>query len=243
MLRVKTYVDGTWQRRGFASKNGIVTVMTNLGKHEANKVIDTEIMTTYCNVCSQKNRDAVKLSTVAAKHECAINHDGSAGKMESEGAVRCFKRSEQKYGLRYTKYLGDGDSKAFTSVNGESVYGNSVVVEKLECTGHVQKRMGKALMNAVAEHKGKKFVVNSSGNLLTGKTIANKSRDEKMYSGIGGPQRLTQKQILNIQGHDGAAVRGNETVADMRAAIWAIFHHRSGNHSACPTGVRYTKET
>lgn len=36
-------VDGTWQRRGFSRKNGIVTVVTNQGKHQANKVIDTEI--------------------------------------------------------------------------------------------------------------------------------------------------------------------------------------------------------
>ena len=66
---VTVSVDGTWQRRGFTSKNGVVTVVTNLGKNEANKVIDTKVMTTKCNTCNQHNRDNVKLSTIAAPHK------------------------------------------------------------------------------------------------------------------------------------------------------------------------------
>ena len=40
-------VDDTWQRGGLASKNGVVTVLSNLGKDETNKVVDTEVLTTY----------------------------------------------------------------------------------------------------------------------------------------------------------------------------------------------------
>ena len=79
-------------------------------------------------------------------------------------------------------------------------YGNDTKVEKLDCTWRAQKRLGKALYGVVADQKTKKFVVNSAGNLLH-KTVANKSRGEKMYKGIGGVQRLTKKKILSIQGH------------------------------------------
>lgn len=36
--------------------------------------------------------------------------------MEVQGVKMIFVRSQQKYGVRYTKYLGDGDSSAFKSL-------------------------------------------------------------------------------------------------------------------------------
>ncbi|GFV40183.1 uncharacterized protein TNCV_4462351 [Trichonephila clavipes] len=56
-----------------------------------------------------------------------------------------FQRSQSLYNVRYTKYLGDGDSKAFTSIVENKVYGDHCSVEKLECIGHVMKRMGTRL--------------------------------------------------------------------------------------------------
>jgi len=44
--------------------------------------------------------------------------------------------------LRYTKYLGDGDSKGHEVV--KSIYKEKEVI-KLECVGHVQKRVGSRL--------------------------------------------------------------------------------------------------
>ncbi|GFX90825.1 uncharacterized protein TNCV_3166561 [Trichonephila clavipes] len=61
--------------------------------------------------------------------------------MEVAGALSIFQRSN----VRYTKYLGDGDSKAFTSIVQNKVYGDHCSVEKLECIGHVMKRMGTRL--------------------------------------------------------------------------------------------------
>ena len=59
--------------------------------------------------------------------------------MEVVGAKRVFERSIEKHNLRYTKYLGDGDSKSFASV--KSTY-PGIEVQKLECVGHIQKRVG-----------------------------------------------------------------------------------------------------
>ncbi|GFU37761.1 uncharacterized protein TNCV_1466271 [Trichonephila clavipes] len=62
--------------------------------------------------------------------------------MEVAGALSIFQRSQSLNNVRYTKYLGDGDSKAFTSIVENKVYGDHCSVEKLECIGHVMKRMG-----------------------------------------------------------------------------------------------------
>jgi len=67
-------------------------------------------------------------------HQCRINHTGSSGAMESVAAIRMFKRSIDFNKLRYTSYLGDGDTKLF-AVNPYP----GIKINKLEGMGHVQK--------------------------------------------------------------------------------------------------------
>ena len=57
---------------------------------------------------------------------------------------RIFKRSEQTRKLQYTEYFGDGDSKVYDNIH----------IEKKECDGHVQKRVGTALRKLKKENKG-----------------------------------------------------------------------------------------
>ena len=55
-------------------------------------------------------------------------------------------------GYTYTQFYGNADSKSFQKV--EDVYQNDgKSVEKLECIGHVQKRMEAALRNLRREKK------------------------------------------------------------------------------------------
>ena len=62
--------------------------------------------------------------------------------MEVAGATTIFGRSMEKHNLRYTQFYGDGDSKNYEKV--KNLY-TDVVVEKFECVGHVQKRLGNRL--------------------------------------------------------------------------------------------------
>ncbi|GBO19237.1 hypothetical protein AVEN_8547-1 [Araneus ventricosus] len=121
-------VDGTWQRRGHMSLNGCVSVISI----DTGKILDLEVMTQYCKMCEMN---------IKCDHECSI-YKGSSGNMESVGAFRIFERSVMKRELQYTEYYGDGDSKAFLKV--KDIYGEDTVT-KLECIGHVQKRVGSRL--------------------------------------------------------------------------------------------------
>ncbi|GFX83067.1 uncharacterized protein TNCV_4986611 [Trichonephila clavipes] len=124
-------VDGSWQKRCFSSKNGLVTVTSV----DTGKVIDVEVFSKHC-ICPNKTKHL---------QNCKRNFEGYSGKMEVAGALSIFQRSQSLYNVRYTKYLGDGDSKAFTSIVENKVYGDHCSVEKLECIGHVMKRMGTRL--------------------------------------------------------------------------------------------------
>ena len=46
--------DGTWQRKGFVSKNGVVTVLTVNGKEC--KVIDTHVLSNHCDARAKKKK-------------------------------------------------------------------------------------------------------------------------------------------------------------------------------------------
>ena len=81
---------------------------------------------------------------------CTINHTGSSGKMEVDGVLDMFKRSVEKKDLRYLSFIGDGDSSTFKTVSEAKPYGSDVVVEKKECVGHIQKRMGTRLQKLKA---------------------------------------------------------------------------------------------
>ncbi|GFT73835.1 uncharacterized protein TNCV_1353151 [Trichonephila clavipes] len=76
---------------------------------------------------------------------------GSSSSMEPAGAYRIFERSEDHRMLRYTDYYGDGDSKAFDAV--KDIYGKDSVT-KLECIGHIQKRVGTRLRKLKSRNKG-----------------------------------------------------------------------------------------
>ncbi|KAK7089330.1 uncharacterized protein [Littorina saxatilis] len=213
--------DGTYQRRGFQSKNGVVTMLSVNGKQS--KVLDCEVLSNHCDACkkSEKKREGAELARWKTAHEkkkgvCDKNHNGSAGAMEPAGAVNIFRRSETKHNLRYVNFLGDGDSKTYTTLKNEQLY-DDVTIAKLECCGHVQKRMGRHLTNKVNELKKETFVSN-------GKTV----------KGIGGQNKLTKKAILKIQGHFGAGIRKNAgNLQKMKQDIWAIYNHRRRDHTNC----------
>jgi len=108
-----------------------------------------------------------------ASGDCDVNCRGSSPAMEAEGAAVLWNRSVERHNIRYKWMVSDGDSKAFNTV--EDTYPDFKVV-KLDCIGHVQKRMGKHL-TLKAKTKGK---------LADGKPI-------------GGRGHLSDERIKQIQ--------------------------------------------
>jgi hypothetical protein len=70
------------------------------------------------------------------------NHEGLSGGMEGAGVLNTFNRSFHTRGICYTKYLADGDSKTHLMVVAGKPSDPNIAVTILECTGHVQKRIG-----------------------------------------------------------------------------------------------------
>lgn len=169
--------------------NGVVTASSL----DTGKVIDVHCMSKYCFIC---------------KGQDILNH---------EGVNEIYKRSNTPSNpAQYTNFLGDGDSKSFEVIKGKKPYGHAVVIKKMECIGHIQKRMGSRLRRLSQKHKGTVLA------------------DGKKLSGEG---RLTDNVINDLQNYYGVAISSNcDSVDKMWTAVWATFIHKKSKHGLCPEG-------
>lgn len=105
--------DGTWQKRGFSSLYGVCSL---IGAH-SKKVVDVNIESSYCKQCevwaTKKDTEEYNEWKIERDSNCQSNHEGSAGKMEVDSIKNMFHRSEEQYAVKYTQYIGDGDSKTY----------------------------------------------------------------------------------------------------------------------------------
>jgi len=133
--------------------------------------------------------------------------------MEVDAVIEMFKRSEELHNIKYLKYIGDGDSKTYKAIVDSKPY-EDVIVEKKECVGHVQKRMGTRLRNL-----------------------------KKNTKGLGGRGKLTGKLIDELTIYYGLSIRRNsDSVEKMRNEIWSTLYHKMSTdenpqHEKCPVGV------
>ena len=152
-------------------------------------------------------------------HVYQANHAGGSGSMEAIGDVKMFSRSISENNLMYTEYFGDGDTTSFNQVQLSKPFGE-ILITKLECIGHIQKRVGSRSRNICITHKNKKLP------------------DGKGVSGIG---RLSEKAINTLQNYFGGAVRQNVgNIYFLRKSIWATLFHNTNffdkkvRHQFCP---------
>ena len=82
---------------------------------DTGKCLDYRVLSKHCDACNswehKKKTEPEKYDNFMATHECSINHVGSAGSMEASGFKECFMTFVETNKLRYTNYIGDGDSK------------------------------------------------------------------------------------------------------------------------------------
>ncbi|KAK3793476.1 hypothetical protein RRG08_003315 [Elysia crispata] len=130
-------VDGSWMTKGHTSNIGA----TSLIGCNSGKVLDTETKSKVCKSCEYLTNRTNEEGYINWKesHVCTMTHSGSSGSMEADSAVEMFGRSVESFNLRYTRYIGDGDTNSFKRVHDSNPYGSSCEIEKRECVGHVQK--------------------------------------------------------------------------------------------------------
>ncbi|GFV25434.1 uncharacterized protein TNCV_1147041 [Trichonephila clavipes] len=161
--------DGTWKTRGHSSLIGVCTVIGT----ETDKVLDREVLSSFCKGCDSYKGVKFGIKFTINGKERIIFHVEKIilallVRWRLTGMLRIFNRSERLQNLKYSNCIGDGDTKTFNALSENKPYDDDHLIQKMECVGHVQKRMGTRLR--------KLKLVYSEKKLSDGKTIGGKGR-------------------------------------------------------------------
>ena len=101
-------VVGGWSKRSHKhSYNANSGVGIILGKATGN-LLHTGIRNKFCTACSR--------NVPKEAHDCYKNWNASASEMEVDIIVEGFIKAEKVHGLRYTQFVGDGDSSVYPTL-------------------------------------------------------------------------------------------------------------------------------
>ena len=84
-IQCQVSVDGTWQKRGHSSFNGVVTAISTL----TGKCIDAVVLSKRCKGCIlwKSKKGTPEYEDWKAYHKRLANHQRSSGAMEGAGAI------------------------------------------------------------------------------------------------------------------------------------------------------------
>ena len=87
------------------------------------------------------------------KHKCFRNWNESSSQMETNIILEGFLEAEPVHGVRYAKFIGDGDSSVHSPLL-QNVPGWDHAIKKLECANHACKCYRGALERLVQDCSG-----------------------------------------------------------------------------------------
>ena len=140
---ITVIVDGGWSKRSHRhSYNANSGVGIIIGK-ETSKILFLGVRNKYCSSCAR--------NIPADKHQCYRNWSASSSEMETDIILEGFLEAERVHGVRYTKFVGDGDSSVYPTLL-QNVPGWGHAIQKLECANHACKCYRGALERLVQDN-------------------------------------------------------------------------------------------
>ena len=128
---ITVILDGGWSKRthkhSYNAKSGVAIIIG----YETGKILFMGVRNKYCSVC------ALATNGKPPEHTCFKNWDGSSSAMETDIIVEGFKMCVQQHGVKYSKFIGDGDSSVRHALVSSIPWG--FAIEKIECANHVVK--------------------------------------------------------------------------------------------------------
>ena len=159
---ITVIVDGGWSkhshRHSYNAKSGVGII---IGK-ETGKILHIGTRNKYCTACTQ--------GIPKENHVCYKNWDQSSSEMETDIILEGFRNAEKTHGVRYMKFVGDGDSSVYpTLLQGVPLWGRDI--KNIECANHACKCYRASLEKLAADnpsYKGKGGLTEKMRRRLTG---------------------------------------------------------------------------
>ena len=199
---ITVIIDGGWSKRShkhsYNAKSGVAII---IGK-ATGKLLHIGVRNKYCTACTQ--------GIPKEKHACFKNWSASSSEMETDIILEGFREAEKIHGVRYMKFVGDGDSSVHpTLLLQVPVWGRHI--QKLECANHACKCYRGRLEKLV--------------------------QDNPTYKGAG---RLTQRMRQKLVSAARCAIKMRSKETNTRCAIKKLEQdlingprHCFGHHDHC----------
>ena len=88
-------------KHSYDAKSGLAIIISK----ETRKLLHIGVRNKFCTACTQ--------GIPKEKHVCFKNWDASSSQMETDIIVQGFCESEHVHGVRYIRFIGDGDSSVY----------------------------------------------------------------------------------------------------------------------------------
>lgn len=212
---ITVILDGGWSKRShkhsYNAKSGVAIIIGT----ETGKLLYLGVRNKYCQSCARK--------IPQESHDCYLNWSASSSEMETDIILEGFLEAERVHGVRYNKFVGDGDSSVHPTLI-QNVPGWGYIISKLECANHACKCYRGALEQLV--------------------------KNNPSYKGSGG---LTVKMRRRLVSAARCAIRMRSKESDTKKALTSLRkdlangpRHCFGIHTQCNpdfcTAVRGTQE-
>ena len=187
---ITVIVDGGWSKRShkhlYNAKSGVGIIIGQ----RTGKILHIGVRNKYCSACAQ--------GIPSEKHKCFKNWNASSSEMETDIILDGFLKAEQTHGVRYTRFIGDGDSSVFPTLR-ENVPIWGFDIQKVECANHACKCCRSSLEKLAANnpsYKRKDGLMEKMRKQLTSAAhCAIKMRSQEPDRNV--PARLLERDLLN----------------------------------------------
>lgn len=210
---VTVAVDGAWSKRSYRTNYNALAGVAAIVGVRTKKVLFMAVRNKYCTVCHKAIRDKTK----PRQHNCGKNFSGSSTSMEADIIVEGFTKSIEMYGIKYTRFVGDGDSSVFRKLTDHMPYAPRSIV-KIECSNHLLRNYCTNLKNDIWECRGP----NKPGTPQLRQVV--KSKVIVLRSAVVGAVRY-RKQQTDMSFHS----RVEELKKDIKNSPFHVF----GDHDNC----------
>ena len=193
---ITVIVDGGWSKRShkhtYNAAGGTAVIIGAASK----KLLYLGVRNKYCDVCLK----ADTFNKEAPSHTCFQNWSESSQAMEADIILEGYQECESKHGIRYTRFIGDGDSSTYKTLIERGPYWCKEL-QKLECSNHACKCLRTHLENLVTSHPQHKKVLDKKTRirLVSGVRCAIKMRSSQDNRSIA--KKELKHDILNSVNH------------------------------------------
>ena len=184
---ITVVVDGGWSKRAhrhsYNAKSGVRIIIGQ----STGKLLYLGVRNKYCSSCA----NGISID----KHKCHKNWEESSSEMEPDIILEGFLAAEKMHGVRYTKFVGDGDSAVYpTLLTKVSVWGRDI--KKIECSNHACKCYRSSLKKLASdnpEYRGKGGLTQKMRKRLTSAAKMRSAERDRVKA-----LKQLEKDLINV---------------------------------------------